>query len=547
MNKKILAIVTGSILVACSATYFANLSSNQFLQNYADEKTYSITLDGTNAYVSGDTNTVYNASGYAINLAYTGATATSGKHVTLAADGELANTTQITGIKKVLVNYEGDLDLKLGLNGETYNTVSLETAVAWTADAVTYNYFALTATETTVIDSIEITYSCVEHISIDATISILEDGKATESGITYFTDNLPKFSATTNPADLAYEYWFSMNDGAVNLGQEVPTEPGTYAYNVRITEIGYKTELNSYFVWFRIAEGIKSTITITVAGEPTSNGKKYYTDALPDFGYTVDPVDAPVTAYYTANDGAINLGEEAPTEPGTYAYNVKVEGEGYVKTSAFVWYILEEAPTAEVVTPTIEFFYKGEFIDIAKNESHWICGGYVNSQFKASEFDIKDLTWEISHDLTGDVSFTLNDVEMDMTAPLTEGTYTLKVTVPASETNTKVSEYVLFVILPEGVEPTIEFFYKGVAVSNTGSGWFNGSYGTSKIAIGEFAVEDFTWTVTEGVEYTVSYTLSEVAIDEIDPTAAGSWCIKIETIENSDYIATSRYILFHLF
>ncbi len=145
----------------------------------------------------------------------------------------------------------------------------------------------------------------------DPTIEILINGvKATSTGgETYYTNNLPTFTYNVSDGAEASAY-FTKDDGATNLGTEMPTTPGTYAYNIVVNENDTYNSSSSFF-WFIIANAEKVDPVIT------PDETEFYYD-----GNSHTPkLKAPngvefAETHYEQNGTRLS---SAPIEPGTYA------------------------------------------------------------------------------------------------------------------------------------------------------------------------------------------------------------------------------------
>ena len=192
-------------------------------------------------------------------------------------------------------------------------------------------------------------------------IKIKLDGKVVDSRaggatISYSSEN--PFSFETDYGANA-TWHFAKDDGATNLGQTLPNEPGTYTYNVSIPASDYYSATTSYY-WFNLRKA--TSIIIKVNGEAVEGvgGAKFKANELPTFSYELGDADVTATAYYTKDE--VYYSDEAPTEPGTYAYNVKVtQTDTYAEVSAYYWYEITNADKVdpEITIDTNVFEYDG--------------------------------------------------------------------------------------------------------------------------------------------------------------------------------------------
>ena len=132
----------------------------------ATEKTYGLTLDSHNAYVSGGTNVVtVNSGASQVTFGYTNATSKSGSHVQLAQNGTLYNVTQITSITSMTVSFSGSLKARLSYDRETWGEYfALGSGVPVGLDCP---YFVeIKANSQSVIDNVDFAYTCVVNPDI---------------------------------------------------------------------------------------------------------------------------------------------------------------------------------------------------------------------------------------------------------------------------------------------------------------------------------------------------------------------------------------------
>ena len=185
-------------------------------------------------------------------------------------------------------------------------------------------------------------------------------------------DAAPSWSIASDPSFAAQyvDIWITKNQVEVNGW---PTEVGDYVFCVGIkennTRIGFGTNFTcNFYVAFSIIpqEKVTPTITITVDGQPTSHAIHY--NAAPAFGFVTDPADAASSAtyFYTKDDGKTNLGTTAPTTPGTYAFNVRIDAnDNYNAATAFVWYVIDATEKIEVD------YIVGFFNGVGYEASNW--------------------------------------------------------------------------------------------------------------------------------------------------------------------------------
>ncbi len=133
------------------------------------------------------------------------------------------------------------------------------------------------------------------------------------------------------------------------FGQEEAIKPAFWSMVINVEENDiYANFTGSHWKVFQISGKLTPTITISINGvaqEPKTGGQEFTTDALPEFTFEVSD-GATATYYYQNNDTEENLGTTAPTTPGTYSYNVKVEtSDKFNATFNYYWYKIKAATT----------------------------------------------------------------------------------------------------------------------------------------------------------------------------------------------------------
>lgn len=133
------------------------------------------------------------------------------------------------------------------------------------------------------------------------------------------------------------------------FGQPEAIKPAFWSMVINVEENNiYANFTGSHWKVFQISGKLTPTITISINGvaqEPKTGGQEFTTDALPEFTFEVSD-GATATYYYQNNDTEENLGTTAPTTPGTYSYNVKVEaGDKFNATFNYYWYKIKAATT----------------------------------------------------------------------------------------------------------------------------------------------------------------------------------------------------------
>lgn len=151
------------------------------------------------------------------------------------------------------------------------------------------------------------------------------------------------------------------------FGQPEAIKPAFWAMVINVEENNiYENFAGSHWKVFQISGKLTPTITISINGvaqEPKTGGQEFTTDALPEFTFEVSD-GATATYYYQNNDTEEDLGTTAPTTPGTYSYNVKVEtSDKFNATFNYYWYKIKAATTKVDPAVTVDgdtvFSYDG--------------------------------------------------------------------------------------------------------------------------------------------------------------------------------------------
>lgn len=161
-----------------------------------------------------------------------------------------------------------------------------------------------------------------------------------------------------------------------------------------------RVNIKSLYITSEVRDDIsKSTpnISFTAGGSAFTNGTHLSEGSVTPIEVTTDVNTPSYSVYYTKDDGATNLGSEAPTEAGTYAINVKVKEHVYnVAASAFRWYIIDQV--SEKITPTVEFSNVTSFE--YDHEQHT-----PTITFKVDGVEVSDVEYALHYESNGNVTY----------------------------------------------------------------------------------------------------------------------------------------------
>ena len=155
---------------------------------------------------------------------------------------------------------------------------------------------------------------------LDATVEF-----SIESGATLYigVDNAP--TVTVTPSELEYEIFYTKDDGATNLGAEFPTEPGTYAINVKGVETDEYNRISD-FRWFVLKPApTQAVVAINPVFEELDNGALVLRGFVDSEGNNVDLASSLYTYHYSKNE--VEVGTTVPTEVGTYAIVIELSSD----------------------------------------------------------------------------------------------------------------------------------------------------------------------------------------------------------------------------
>jgi len=318
------------------------------------------------------------------------------------------------------------------------------------------------------------------------------------------TGTAPDIRVVVTSENADYEWYFARNDGAENLGQTIPTEPGTYTIELHLEGSKFYNDVHA-FRWFKIVNKATPTIEFTF-----ENGTEFTYDGTgkaPNIGATVLEQDVEFNTYFEKDE--VKIGTSIPTEPGTYSFIVEtVENDNYVATRAFRWFIIK-SPT--LLEPTITF---GETTKFTYD------GNPHTPTFSVSP---EGLTYKIHYEQ--------NEAFYSNEAPTAVGWYALIVEVEAGNGYAATKKWCTFEIKAAKAEPTVEFsFEAGTEFKYDGTG--------EAPNIGAIVLED--------VEYITYFEENETNIGTTIPTKPGTYSLIVETTENDTYAAVRKYCWFKI-
>lgn len=262
------------------------------------------------------------------------------------------------------VNEELDIagmTIKLNYSNQTNEVIGVIMSMVTKPDMTTTGEKTVTITYLGFTASYKITIKNASVKKEKPTINFLVDEKPFENGTQFeigsvkdIVVNIPELTSGE------YEIFYTKDEGKTNLGSIAPTEIGKYAINVKTFETS-KYEASEAFRWYEII-AVDNRLTPTFSFSIES-GVIFEEGKVPEILATANEEDVQVEIYYTKDDGATNLGKEAPKTPGTYAINIKsIADEKYKEESDFRWYIIKPSNAVDIqvtFSDETEFTYDG--------------------------------------------------------------------------------------------------------------------------------------------------------------------------------------------
>ncbi len=215
-----------------------------------------------------------------------------------------------------------------------------------------------------------------------------------------------------------YTWYFSYDDdtGTHEIGQTIPTTPGTYGLTIKVSADNDKYNELRDFRWFRITHKQVPTIQFSF-----DNGASFAYDGTgdaPDFSVTVP--DGVTYKTYFEEDGT-NIGTDIPTTPGTYSFICETEeNDTYNAKRDYRWF---KITSPSLVDPEITF----------GGETNFVWDGLAHTP-----------TFTVSSGATYSIRYDSNNTFYSYDAPTEVGTYALVVTVSEGNGFNASTKWVVF-------------------------------------------------------------------------------------------------------
>jgi hypothetical protein len=236
-TKNALFLLTSIFMVGIVALSGVGSAGHYLVPSKAENPSYSLVLDGSNA-ASGLTDSFGTVASYTpsrlVSWTINGGKRAVGDHVQLeqssGANGFLANTSPITGVISITATFTGSLTLLASPNqsgniGDYAPVTNLTSGIAYTHNMVSDMFAFASTTSSPVIASISITYVCQ---SFATTPYVVEDGEGkTSSQVkasyvgTYYTSS-----------------WGPSSNGIANTSKDVSSTGGSQSVFLRYNDNG---------------------------------------------------------------------------------------------------------------------------------------------------------------------------------------------------------------------------------------------------------------------------------------------------------------------
>ena len=344
----------------------------------------------------------------------------------------------------------------------------------------------------------------VKGSKLDATIEVsIENGTTLYIGV----DSAP--TVTVTPSDLTYEIIYTKDDGAVELGSEFPTEPGTYAINVRVGETD-EYNYTSTFRWFVLKEvAVTEVVKVDPVFEENSDGALVFVGFIDENGESITLDSQVYTVHYEKSE--VPVGSAVPTEPGSYSVVVSLDiNSNYefitlniATLTSKIWRTFKIAAPVTKSNPEITFNVKnGDELVIGE----WSAVVTVSSGVEYTVF------------------YTMNDGEINLGSelPTTHGTYAINVKTVENDEYNAVSAFRWFRL----VEPTTTVVKEIILVTSTDE---NGVL----VFEGFKDLEGNTVSVSTD-DYTAGYEKDEVSVSYED-FVSGEWYALVVGVNSAKY------------
>lgn len=359
-------------------------------------------------------------------------------------------------------------------------------------------------------------------VKVDCPISFKVGDKEVSNGFTMYTDALSEVTAVLPEGVQIAETKYTKDEGATDLGTKIPTEPGTYAFNVLTVENeNYKA--TRAFVWFYIKAAttqIAPTIKYSIENGATVVANEGWDIQVSFYDGDTLLTDVEADIYYTENEVRM---EGKPTKAGTYAINVHiVENEKYKKPDDFHewfrWFNLELPSEKSEAEVTFGF---------ENGTTFTYDGGDLPAELSVTVSEGADYEWWFSDEKENNLGHTL---------PTTPGGYSLVVKVNENDLYKAKTVWCNFKVTSS---QTAEKLKAEVT--------FGFTRGEEIVYDGVTAPEKLTVTVSEGANWDWWFVDErEANLGKTIPTTSGNYTMCVNIVENDTYAAAYTWMPFIL-
>ena len=347
MNKlkkrklQLLALCSGFTALTLGVLFASGKGIGSFVKGVAlkSASSYSITLDSGNKVTSAGDKVQKTALGNDVTFTYSGVQSSTSGHVTLNSGGSLVNKDHIRSIQSFTAVFDtaSALKFKVSYDNATWGAETvMESGYTYNVDSNPYHLY-LSATSSVTIQSLQITYSCIENP--DA-----YEGQETGEGLLGVIDFWDSANAgdtgTSTLVNAAYvqERTYDNDTSSKENIEFVTAVSASYTYQKRYGGIGLSSGNNAASLTISLATGFEPSSVVVIAGSQSPSK----TLTLNNTGKSVS---ANCTGIATLNDTYTNsLTWEFATEPSTLTFTA-------VKSSKLAIYRVylygESGPTIE--------------------------------------------------------------------------------------------------------------------------------------------------------------------------------------------------------
>ena len=324
MNKlkkrklQLLALCTGFTGLTLGVLFFSGKGMGSYANGLATKSTtnYSLSLNSSNKVTADGEKVQKTALGNDVTFTYSGVASSTTGHVTLNAGGSIVNRDHIRSITSFSAVFDAaeSLTFKLSYDNATWGgETTMESGRTYNVDSNPYHLY-LKASKQVTIQSLQITYSCVENP--DA-----YEGQETGDGllgvIDFWDSDNTGDTGTSTLVNAAYvqERTFDNDTSSKKNIEFVSAVSASYTYQKRYGGIGLSSGSNAASFTISLATGFEPS-SVTVVTAIRQSGSRTLT--LNNTGKTVNANCTGITALDDESTNALTW--EFATAPSTLTF-----------------------------------------------------------------------------------------------------------------------------------------------------------------------------------------------------------------------------------